>query len=118
MLPNQENVRLVLQFHEFMKENGASERHQNNNLKGILAFSNYFGQTYLKDLYKKEDFLQFLQSKIKDKDQYPEQKWITTYNDYLHRIKHFYRWLYNGNENGVEISMDLWKTHAFMESKT
>ena len=48
----------------------------------------------------------------------PEQKWITTYNDYLHRIKHFYRWLYNGNENGVEISMDLWKTPAFMESKT
>ena len=44
-------------------------------------------------------FLSFLQSKIKDKEQDPEQKWITTYNDYLHRIKHFYRWLYNGNEN-------------------
>ena len=28
-----------------MKENSASERHQNNNLKAVLAFSNYFGQT-------------------------------------------------------------------------
>jgi integrase/recombinase XerD len=115
-LPMEENVNLVLKFHEFMKENGASERHQNNNFKAILSFSIYFGQDYLGDLDKKEDFLRFLQSKIKDKEQDPEQKWITTYNDYLHRIKHFYRWLYNGNENSVDISMDLWKTPAFLES--
>ena len=37
-----------------MKENGASERHQNNNLKAILSISNYFGQPYLKDIDKKE----------------------------------------------------------------
>jgi hypothetical protein len=40
LLPNEENAKLVLKFHEFMKENGASERHQNNNLKAILTFSN------------------------------------------------------------------------------
>ena len=50
-----------------MKENGASERHQNNNLKAILSFSNYIGQTCLKNINKKEDVLVFLQSKIKDK---------------------------------------------------
>jgi hypothetical protein len=116
LLPNQENVKLVIKFHEFMKENGASERHQNNNLKAILAFSNYFGQVRLKDINKKEDFLSFLHSKIKDKEQDPEQKWITTYNDYLHRIKHFYIWLYNEIENNAEISMDLWKTPGFLES--
>ena len=43
-----------------MNENGASERHQNNNLKAILAFSNYFGQANLKDINNKEDVLQFL----------------------------------------------------------
>src|SRR6478609_7168163 len=112
LLTNEENVKLVLKFHKFMKENGASERHQNNNLKVILAFSNYFGQTSLKDLDKKEDFLRFLQSKIKDKEQDPEQKWITTYNDYLHRIKHFYRWLYNTKDDTQETSMDLWNTPA------
>ena len=37
LIPNEENVKLVLKFHEFMKDNGASERHQNNNLKAILS---------------------------------------------------------------------------------
>jgi hypothetical protein len=60
LLPMEENVKLVLKFHEFMKENGASERHQNNNLKSILAFSKYFGQTNLKNINNKEDVLQFL----------------------------------------------------------
>jgi hypothetical protein len=36
-----------------MKENGASERHQNNNLKAIIAYSNHTGQKYLKDVNKK-----------------------------------------------------------------
>jgi hypothetical protein len=44
LLPNKENVKLVLKFHEFMKGNSTSERHQNNNLKAILSFSNYLGQ--------------------------------------------------------------------------
>jgi integrase/recombinase XerD len=37
----------------------------------------------------KRHILSVLQTKIKNKDQDPEQKWITTYNDYLLRIKHF-----------------------------
>ncbi len=53
LLPNEENVNLVFKFHEFMKENGVSERHQNNNLKAVLAFSNYFGNVSLKDVNKK-----------------------------------------------------------------
>ena len=57
LLQNEENAKLVLRFYEFMKENGASERHQNNNLKAILSFSNYFGKTSLKDIDKKEDVL-------------------------------------------------------------
>jgi hypothetical protein len=35
LLPNEENTKLVLKFHEFMKKNGASKRHQNNNLNII-----------------------------------------------------------------------------------
>jgi hypothetical protein len=45
LLSNEENAKLVLRFHDFMKENNASERHQNNNLKTILAFSNYYGRS-------------------------------------------------------------------------
>ncbi|MBA3749554.1 MAG: hypothetical protein H0X03_01395 [Nitrosopumilus sp.] len=36
LLSNQDNAKLILGFCEFMKENGASERHQNNNLKAII----------------------------------------------------------------------------------
>ena len=68
LIPNEENVKLVLKFHEFMKDNGASERHQNNNLKTILSFSNYIGQASLNDINKKEDVLLFLQTKIKYKE--------------------------------------------------
>ncbi len=54
-----------------------------------------------------------MQSKIKDKELDPEQKWITTYNDYLHRLKHFFRWLSNRSKN---VSMDEWKTPDFLQS--
>ncbi len=87
-----------------MIENGASERHQNNNLKAIISFSNFLDNRSFKDINKKEDILSFLQTKIKDKEHDPGQKWITTYNDYLHRIKHFFRWLYNQHENEDRIS--------------
>jgi len=96
-----------------MKENGTSERHQNNNLKSIIVYSKFLDkdQISLKDVNTKEDILPFLRTKIKSKEDDPDQKWITTYNDYLHRIKHFYRWLYNENKN---ISMDSWETPNFL----
>ena len=33
--------------------------------------------------------------KIKSNSEDPDQRWITTWNDYLVRIKHFFRWLHN-----------------------
>ena len=35
-VPNPENSQLIADFHQFMKDNGTSERHQNNNLKAII----------------------------------------------------------------------------------
>jgi integrase/recombinase XerD len=37
----------------------------------------------------------FLDTKIKSNDIDPDKKWITTWNDYLWRIKYFLRWFYN-----------------------
>ncbi len=94
-LSNSNNSSLIFEFHEIMKENGASERHQNNNLKAILSFAQFMNSKSLTEIDKKDDILTFLQSKIKDKEEDPDQKWITTYNDYLHRLKHVIRWLFN-----------------------
>jgi hypothetical protein len=96
-----------------MKENSASERHQNNNLKTILSFSQFIDSKDLLDIDKKDVDLTFLQSKVKDKELGPEQRWITTYNDYLHRLKHFFRWLHNRHKS---ISMDEWITPDFPQS--
>ena len=107
---------IICNFFEFMSNHDASERHHYNNPKTTLSFSNYIDQNYLKDISKKEDVLLFLQSKIKVKEQDLEQKWITTCNEYLYRIKYFYIWLYNGNEHGIESSIDQWTTPKFIES--
>ena len=37
-LTNQTNVSLLMEFHQFMKENGLSESHMNNTLKTNMAF--------------------------------------------------------------------------------
>jgi hypothetical protein len=83
-LQNQENVILINQFHEFMKENGASERHQNNNSKIVLSFAGFIDSKSLEKIDTKDYILQFLQQKITDKDLDTDQKWITTYNDNLY----------------------------------
>ncbi|MDN5846323.1 MAG: hypothetical protein L0H53_08630 [Candidatus Nitrosocosmicus sp.] len=115
-IPNPENSKLILQFHEFMKENGASERHQNNNLKAILSYSIHLDSRSLEQVNTKEGVIAYLQTKIKDSGVDPEQKWITTYNDYLHRLKHFFRWLYNRSGSERDIPMDEWKTPDFLQS--
>jgi len=116
-MANQKNCKLILKFHDFMKENGASERHQNNNLKAIFAYSRFIDSRLLIDINRQEDVISFLQTKIKSKEEDCEQKWIITYNDYLHRIKHFFRWLHNPSENHLEtLPMDLWETPKFLKS--
>ncbi|HEX2408758.1 MAG TPA: hypothetical protein VHJ38_16270 [Nitrososphaeraceae archaeon] len=42
-LPNSSNSITLNQFLFYMKNNGSSERHQNNNPILMIEFSNYFG---------------------------------------------------------------------------
>jgi site-specific recombinase XerD len=118
-LSNKENSELIKIFHEFMVSNGSSERHQNNNLKSLISFANFLGpDTKFRDV-NAHQILSFLNSKIKNQEQDPDKKWITTWNDYLHRIKHFIRWLYNSdlNKSGGTIPMEEWSTPFFLKIK-
>jgi site-specific recombinase XerD len=95
-IPNSVNSELVNNFYEYMKSNGASERHQNNNLKVMLDFAKFLGtDVSFYDVQKKAQIMAFLDTKVKNTEQDPDKKWITTWNHNLHRIKHFFRWLYN-----------------------
>jgi hypothetical protein len=40
-IPNKENQGLVMEFYEFMKSSGTSEKYQNNNLKTIISFGKF-----------------------------------------------------------------------------
>jgi integrase/recombinase XerD len=90
-VPNSMNSKLIEDFHSYMKGNATSERHQNNNLKAVIAFAEFIGyKTTFYQISTKEQVTKFLDKKIRSNSEDPEQRWITTWNDYLVRIKHFF----------------------------
>jgi hypothetical protein len=48
----------------------------------------------------RETIVSFLDTRRKHKEEDPEQKWITTWHNYLWRLKIFYGWLYNAKMKG------------------
>ena len=114
-LPNSKNIEIVNDFLEYMRSNSSSEHHQNNNLKVVIVFGNIIGNNYsFLDITKKEQILEFLNTKIKSYDIDPDKRSLTTWNNYLNRLRLFYRWLYNHNN---DIDHENWKTPEFVKIK-
>lgn len=122
-IKNKVNAALVDEFYSFMKSNGTSESYQKNNLKAVINFASWLNERQptatFYDIDKKDQVIKFLDSKIKAIEADPEQKWITTWNDYLSRIKFFYRWLYNVRmkDEKDQLAMSEWETPAFVHIK-
>lgn len=120
-IPNLTNSSLVGEFYEYMKTNGASERHQNNSLKMVIAFANYLGKEIsFYDIKDKEQVTSFLDTKVKSSEEDPDKRWITTWNYYLVHIKRFFRWLHNHKCKGnipEDISESEWITPPFINLK-
>lgn len=119
-VPNPVNSELIAEFHEYMKDNGASQRHQNNNLKAIIVYADFLGpEKTFYQVKSKDEITCFLDTKMKNDLLDPEKRWITTWNDYLVRIKHFFRWLHNckiksdncSDPNSVSISFAFQIVH-------
>jgi hypothetical protein len=120
LVPNKKNCDFIKEFYEFMKSNGVSERHQNNNLKALINFANFLGDKFcFTEINKPELVLSFLNTKLRSHEDDPEQRSITTWNDYLHRIKHFLRWLYNIGtvQSDIIVAMEEWITPSFLKIK-
>src|ERR671927_360928 len=95
-ISNPTNATLIGEFYEYMKANGTSESYQNGNLKILIYFARFLGaNTEFYDINKKEQIVAFLNTRIKDSEIDPDKRWIRTWNDYLQRIKYFFRWLSN-----------------------
>jgi hypothetical protein len=83
-IKNPDNLALVNDYYQYIKDNGASDSHQNNILKAIISFANFVGPDIsFADINRKEQIISFLSSRIKSEAQDPDKKWITTWNDYL-----------------------------------
>ena len=103
-----------------MIANNTSERHQNNNLKVIIVFSNILGSRIsFHDIIKPKVIMNFLDTKRKSIKQDPDSKWIITWNHYLIRIKNFFRWLYNYRAKNSEeiLPQSEWITPPFARIK-
>jgi integrase/recombinase XerD len=117
LIPNQTNARLVSKFHDYMQFRNCSERHQNNNLQVLIAFARFLGPDIsFHNVQQKEQILAFLDTKKKSIEQDPDQRWVTTWNHNLTRIKQFFRWLSNSSDF-QNISESEWQTPIFAQIK-
>ena len=120
LLDNHNNALLIHEFYLYLRSVNTSESYQNQNIKALINMAKFLGKDleFIK-ISKKEEMLSFLDSKIKNKEEDPDGKWMRTWNDYLQRIKYFFRWLYNEklrqdrNEESLEPSD--WVTPSFLK---
>jgi hypothetical protein len=100
-----------------MKNNSASERHQNNTLKVMIAYAKFLGpDTTFFQVKHKEQITNFLDTKIKSVSEDPDKRWITTWNHYLVHIKYFFRWLHNHMINAAcNDQLTEWLTPSFAQ---
>ena len=123
-IPNTENAKIIREFYQFMKNNGAGDKHINNNLKIVISFENFLIRHLpFKDVTRYE-VISFLDSKIKPIEIDPDKKWITTWNVYMNHLKYFFRWFYNeyAKERGYKPEYNYsspmdWTTPEFMKIK-
>jgi integrase/recombinase XerD len=86
-IPNSINSTLLSEFYQYMKSNGASYSHQNNNLKALTSFAHFLGSVTFFNIKRSGMITSFLDTKIKSFEEDPDKKCIITWNDYLGRIK-------------------------------
>ena len=70
----------------------------------------------LEKIENKNQITSFLDTKVKSIDKDPDKRWITTWNDYLARLKYFFRWLQNCRDKNDldEFPYSEWITPAFI----
>jgi integrase/recombinase XerD len=118
-ISNITNRALLTDFQKYLKSNGVSDSHQNNNLKALTAFAHFVGPSIsFIDIKKNDLIISFLDSKLKSIADDPDRKSIVTWNDYLGRIKYFIRWLFNCRTSKVNNSLTDpadWETPSFIQ---
>ena len=95
-ISNEVNRQLIKDYHRYLIARDTGTNYQKDNVKLIYMFAKFLKESKtFYDVKDTETIVAFLDTRKKGKEEDPEQKWITTWNDYLWRLKMFYRWLNN-----------------------
>src|SRR5215208_6300838 len=117
-LSNIVNKDLILEYYRYLISRDTSINYQKDNIKLLLLFAKFLEIKSFHEVKECETIVVFLDTKRKSKEEDPEQKWITTWNDYLWRLKMFYRWLYNvkmkGDNQNNYSDISNWITPGFV----
>jgi integrase len=118
-ISNDINRQLIKDDHRYLITRDTSTNYQKDNVKLTYMFAKFIGESKtFYDVKDSETIVAFLDTRRKSKEEDPEQKWITTWNDYLWRIKMFYRWLYNvklkGEDQRNYYDINNWMTPNFV----
>jgi hypothetical protein len=96
-----------------MHSNASSEHNQNNNLKVVISLGNFIGKdNSFFDIKKKEQIVEFINTNVKSYGEDPDKRLITAWNNYLNRLRLFYRWLYNQK---TVINHEKWQLLNLLE---
>ena len=72
-IPNKVNADIISEYHQYMHDNGASERHQNNALKAVIGYAKFLGENMtFYDINSKEQITAYLDTKIKSVEEDPD----------------------------------------------
>ena len=78
-IPNFKKIEIINEFLGYMRNNGSSEHYQNNNLKVVIAYINFIGKdNSFFDIKKKEQIVEFINTKVKSYGEDPDKRRITT----------------------------------------
>ncbi len=98
---NDVNRHTIQDYHRYLVSRETSTNYQKDNVKLIYMFAKFLGESKtLYDVKDSDTIVAFLDIKRKNKEEDPEQRGIPTWNDYLWRLKMFYRWLCNVKMKG------------------
>jgi len=118
-ISNDVNRQLIKDYHRYLIARDTGTNYQKDNVKLVYMFAKFIGESKtFYDVKDSETIVAFLDTRRKSKEKDPEQKWITTWNDYLWRIKMFFRWLYNiklkGEDQRNYYDINDWATPDFV----
>ena len=82
------NRQLIKDYHRYLIARDTGTNYQKDNVKLIYMFAKFIGESKtFYEIKNSETIIAFLDTRKKNKEEDLEQKWITTWNDYLWKIK-------------------------------